>query len=82
MATLNITYDGVSVDYPLDVDYQLADKDIRRIAAELVRSGGLRGLHRPHLSPDAFRHHVVDRFDTPYGGRRLYLRPKVPFGAR
>ena len=25
--------------------------------------------------------YVVDRFDTPAGGRRIYLRPKVPFGA-
>jgi hypothetical protein len=23
---------------------------------------------------------VVDRFGTPEGGRRIYLRPKVPFG--
>jgi hypothetical protein len=82
MATLNITYNGTSVDYPLEVDYHLADKDVRRIAVELVRSGGLRGLHVAHLSHDAFSSYVVDRFDTPHGGRRIYLRPKVPFGAR
>lgn len=30
MAFLNITYNGLSADYPLDVDYKLSDADIRR----------------------------------------------------
>jgi hypothetical protein len=82
MAVLNITYNGMSADYPLDVDYNLTDRDIRRIAVEVVRSGGLKGLHLANLSDRAFDNYVVDRFDTPGGGRRVYLRPKVPFGAR
>jgi hypothetical protein len=81
MATLNITYNGLSADYPLDVDYVLTDADIRRIAVEVVRAGGVRGLQAPDLRDDAFDHYVVDRFDAPQGGQRIYLRPKVPFGA-
>ena len=38
------------------------------------------GLHVRTLPDDAFDHFVVDRFDTPEGGKRLFLRPKVPFG--
>ena len=81
MAVLNITYNGLSADYPLDVDYNLSDRDVRRIAVELVRSGGIRGLQIANLPDRAFDDYVVDRFDTPQGGRRIYLRPKVPFGA-
>ena len=59
----------------------LSDGDVRRIAVEVVRSGGLRGLSIANLPERAFDDYVVDRFDTPAGGRRIYLRPKVPFGA-
>jgi len=82
MAVLNITYSGLSADYPLDVEMNLTDRDVRRIAVEVVRSGGLRGLSIANLPEHAFDDYVVDRFDTPQGGRRIYLRPKVPFGAR
>jgi hypothetical protein len=80
MAVLNITYNGLSADYPLDVDYRLTDGDIRRIAVEVVRSGGVAGLHIATLSDRAFDNFVIDRFQTPQGGQRIYLRPKVPFG--
>lgn len=81
MAILNITYNGLSADYPLDVDVHVSDADIRRIALEVVRSGGIRGMKLPHLPANVFAHYVVDRFDMPNGDRRIYLRPKVPFGA-
>jgi hypothetical protein len=81
MAVLNITYNGLSADYPLDIEQNLSDRDVRRIAVEVVRSGGLRGLAIANLPERAFDDYVVDRFDTPQGGRRIYLRPKVPFGA-
>ena len=81
MAVLNITYNGLSADYPLDVEYNLPDPDVRRIAVEVVRSGGLRGLAIANLAERAFDDYVVDRFNTPQGGQRIYLRPKVPFGA-
>jgi hypothetical protein len=81
MTVLNITYDGLSADYPLDVDVNLTDGDVRRIAIEVVRSGGVRGLQVANLSDRAFDDYVVDRFQTPQGGSRIYLRPKVPFGS-
>ena len=78
MATLNITYNGLSADYPLEVDGHLGDADVRRIAVELVRTGGLAGLNVPNLGQNAFDGFVVDRLQN---GQRIYLRPKVPFGA-
>jgi len=80
MAILNITYDGMSVDYPRKINDGLADLDIRRIAVEVVRSGEVPGLHIAGLAERAFDHYVVDRLRTPQGELRMYLRPKVPFG--
>ncbi|ATB46025.1 hypothetical protein [Corallococcus macrosporus] len=82
MATLNITYDGMSADVPVELDGPVPDADIRRIATELVRSGGVPGLHLSQLRDDAFAHFVVDRLRGARGEERIYLRPKVPFGAR
>jgi hypothetical protein len=78
---LNITWNGISADTDVDVDGGISDGDVKRIAIELVRSGGVPGLLLRGLPGNAFDHFVVDRFDTPEGGRRLFLRPKVPFGA-
>lgn len=75
MAILNITYNGLSADYPLDTAVALSDGDVRRIAVEVVRAGGIRGLAAPALADGAFDAFVVDRI-----GDRIYLRPKVPFG--
>jgi hypothetical protein len=79
MAVLHITYNGLTADYPLDVEYDLSDADVKSIAVEVVRGGGLRGLRMPDLDDEAFAHFVVDRFDSPRG-KRIYVRPKVPFG--
>lgn len=81
MAVLNITYDGMSADLPVELDRPVSDADVKRIAAEVVRSGGVPGLHLAHLREDAFQHYVVDRFRGQRGEERIYLRPKVPFGA-
>jgi hypothetical protein len=81
MAILNITYQSQSSDYELELDFAATDADIRRIAAEVVRSGGLRGLPLAQLSDRAFDHFVIDRLRGPDGAQRIYLRPKVPFGA-
>ncbi len=78
MAILNVTYNGLSADYPMELDVQVTDQDIRRIAVELLRTGGLQGLHLPNLAANAFDGFVVDRLQ---GGQRIYLRPTVPFGA-
>ena len=82
MAVLNITYNGLSADYPLELDYQASDADVRRIALEVVRTGGVPGLQIANLADGAFDHYVVDRFVSPQGAQRIYLRPKVPFGRR
>ncbi|HEU0031141.1 MAG TPA: hypothetical protein VFQ53_10950 [Kofleriaceae bacterium] len=81
MTILNITYQGQSADYDLDIDFAASDADIQRIAVEVVRSGGVRGLHIPGLAANAFQAYVVDRLRAPDGEQRIYLRPKVPFGA-
>lgn len=82
MAILNITLNGISADYPIEVEYELSNHDVRRIAVEVVRSGEIPGLHLAALDERTFDHYVVDRFHSPDGKRRIYLRPKVPFGAR
>src|SRR5579859_8013955 len=80
VAILNITLNGVSADYPVELDYEATDRDVKRIAVEVVRGGEVPGLMVRDLPDTAFDNYVVDRFDTPQGGRRLFLRPKVPFG--
>jgi hypothetical protein len=80
MAILNITYNGLSVDYPRELGDGLTDGDIRRVAAELLRSGELEGLQLANATEQTFAHYVVDRLDTAVGPKRIYLRPKVPFG--
>ena len=83
MTILNITYNGLSADYALDGDTPMTDGDVRRVAVEVVRSGAIRGLGAVQVGDRAFDDFVVDRFETPRhlgGGRRIYLRPKVPFG--
>jgi hypothetical protein len=77
---LNITWSGVSVDAEIGFDGAPTDRDVKRVAVEMIRSGDVPGLHVRTLPDDAFDHFVVDRFDTPEGGKRLFLRPKVPFG--
>jgi hypothetical protein len=81
MTMLNITYQGQSADYELSLDTMTTDDDIRRIAVEVVRSGGARGLSIETLADNAFALFVVDRLRGPDGDERIYLRPKVPFGA-
>ena len=82
MAVLNITYQGLSADYDMEIDHQVSDDDVRRIAVEVVRSGDVYGLHITNLADNAFAHYVVDRMEAPGGEWRIYLRPKVPFGHR
>jgi hypothetical protein len=79
-AILNITYNGLSADYAMPIDYALSDGDIRRIAVEVIRSGEIRGLQIANLPVHAFEHYVVDRLQSTSGEQRIYLRPKVPFG--
>jgi hypothetical protein len=80
MAILNITYNGTSADYPHPLDGELSDRELRRIAEEVVRSGDVPGLWLKDLPHRVFDQFVVDRIHSPAGGLRIYLRPKVPFG--
>ena len=81
MAILNITLNGVSADYPIELDYEATDRDVKRIALEVLRAGEVPGMAARNIGDATFENFVVDRFDMPGGGRRLFLRPKVPFGA-
>jgi hypothetical protein len=81
MAILNVTYSGRSADAPHQVDDRIGDADIRRIAVELIRTGGLLGMARIQVPDGTFQNFVVDRHRDPDGVLRIYLRPKVPFGS-
>lgn len=77
MSMVNVTYQGRSADFPLESQTRLSDADLKRIAVEMIRSGGVPGMRVRDLAENAFEHYVVDRFDDQ---DRIYLRPKVPFG--
>ncbi len=80
-AILNITFNGLSGDLPAPLESDTPDEDIRRIAIEVITQGGIDGMRFPDAPRSTFDNYVVDRFGTPAGGHRIYLRPKVPFGA-
>jgi len=73
--TINVTFGGLSHDLRVGVPYEIEDEEVRRLAAEELRE------QHNDFDPSALNHYVVDRFNTPQGGRKIYLRPKVPFGA-
>ena len=75
MAVLNITYAGHSKDVA-ELDYATNDENIKRLADEIVRSDSC--WDGMCIIPYPFENYVVDRFDEQ---QRIYLRPKVPFGA-
>jgi len=78
-ASLNITYSGQNGDLADPVLFDLADDQVRAIATEAVRAGGVRGVDA-HPTAD-FSDFVVDRVAAHDGlPHRLLLRPKTPFG--
>jgi len=62
---LNVTHNGLSQDFDLG-DVTLDDGDVRRVAAEILQ-----------VEPATFAVFVIDRMPN----NKVYLRPKVPFGA-
>jgi hypothetical protein len=77
-ARLNITINGQNGDFPDPVAFALSDTEIKRIAAEAIRTG-----YVPSIDPVAadLAYFVVDRFPaTREMPARLMLRPKTPFG--
>ena len=56
------------------------DEALRRSRAGKVDTEMLKDLGMTAEQFAGFVKRYTDRFDTPTGGKRLYLRPKVPFG--
>lgn len=80
MARLNVTFSGSNGDLAEPVAFDLADVDVRRIAAEAIAAGSIPGIARV-MGLDLVDF-VVDRFGPTEGlPARLMIRPKVPFGA-
>lgn len=77
MARLNITLNGRSVDYTASISDAISDRDLKRQVEVLLRNGEL-GPWDGFADLSGF---VVDRIRSPDGTLRLYIRPKVPFGA-
>jgi len=75
MAVLNVTYAGHSKDVA-EIDKSTSDCDVKRLANEIVCSDSL--WTGTNIASRPFDNFVVDRFDDK---ERIYLRPKVPFGA-
>lgn len=75
---INITYQGQSGNYLVDMDPGVDDNAIKNICEEAVRTGEVPGID-PSIPRGAFRNFVIDRFQ---GNQvRFVVRPKVPFGA-
>ena len=88
MTTLNITYDGMSADLPVEMDGHVSDADVRRIAVEVVRTGGVPGMHLAHSETLEFPLHLSDaqaRADllamTPHGWRASAERREAVIAA-
>ena len=50
MATLNVTLNGVSADLPIRVEFDTPETDLKRIAWEVIRSGGVAALDVPTVA--------------------------------
>jgi hypothetical protein len=76
---INITYQGQSGNYLVDLDPGLDDNTIKNVCEEAIRAGEVPGI-AAGIPPHAFANFVLDRF---HGNQaRFVLRPKVPFGAK
>ena len=75
---INITWQGQSGNYLVDIDPGVDDNTIKSVCEEAVRSGEVPGISR-NIGKNAFANFVIDRF---HGAQpRFVVRPKVPFGA-
>ncbi len=75
---INITYQGQSGNYLVNIDPGVDDAIVKNVCEEAVRSGEVSGIS-PAIPNNAFANFVIDRFhgDQP----RFVVRPKVPFGS-
>ena len=74
---MNITWQGQSGNYWVNLDQGVDDATIKRVAEEAVRSGEVVGISK-RIPRNAFANFVIDRFHE--GQTRFVIRPKVPFG--
>ena len=74
---MNITWQGQSGNYWVNLDQGVDDATIKRVAEEAVRSGEVAGI-AANIPRNAFTNFVIDRFHD--GQTRFVIRPKVPFG--
>ena len=74
---MNITWQGQSGNYWVNLDHGIDDGTIKRVAEEAVRSGEVAGIGA-NIPRNAFANFVIDRFHD--GQTRFVIRPKVPFG--
>jgi hypothetical protein len=74
---MNITWQGQSGNYWVNLDQGVDDATIKRVAEEAVRSGEVAGIGA-NIPRNAFANFVIDRFHD--GQTRFVIRPKVPFG--
>ncbi len=74
---INITYQGQSGNYLVNMDPGVDDATIKNVCEEAVRSGEVPGVS-PAIPRNAFANFVIDRVhgDQP----RFVVRPKFPFG--
>jgi hypothetical protein len=74
---INITYQGQSENYLVNMDPGVDDATIKSVCEEAVRSGEVPGIAAA-IPQNAFANFVIDRF---HGAQpRFVVRPKVPFG--
>ena len=75
---INMTYQGQSGNYLVDMDVVVDDATVKNICEEAVRAGEVAGISS-EIPRNAFANFVIDRFhgDQP----RFVVRPKVPFGS-
>jgi len=74
---MNITWQGQSGNYWVNLDQGVDDATIKRVAEEAVRAGEVGGISS-QIPRNAFANFVIDRFHD--GQTRFVIRPKVPFG--
>ncbi len=75
---LNITYQGQSGNYLVNIEPGVDDNTIKNICEEAVRNGEVPGISVT-LPRNAFANFVIDRI---HGDQvRFVIRPKVPFGS-
>jgi hypothetical protein len=74
---INITWQGQSGNYLVNMDTGVDDNTIKNVCEEAVRSGEVPGIS-PNIPKNAFANFVIDRFHD--GQTRFVVRPKVPFG--